>query len=131
MFDFSKFNDVGDYLSKIDSEENNRSAISRYYYSVFGSVRMYLVLIMQEFEFTNNHDVHSRICDRMIDSKDNTESEIGEILDDLREIRNYADYDWENYDSIYFKKILIKARKNSKSAIEQLNALENYPPYKI
>ena len=131
MFDFSKFNDVGDYLSKIDSEENNRSAISRYYYSVFGSVRMYLVLIMQEFEFTNNHDVHSRICDRMIDSKDNTESEIGEILDDLREIRNYADYDWENYDSIYFEKILIKARKNSKSAIEQLNALENYPPYKI
>ena len=51
MFDFSKFSDVGDYLSLKNCEENNRSAISRYYYSVFGSVRMYLVLFLNEFDY--------------------------------------------------------------------------------
>ena len=80
MFDFSKFSDVGDYLSLKNCEENNRSAISRYYYSVFGSVRIYLVLFLNEFEFLDNFKVHLRICDRMSNSGDNTESEIGEIL---------------------------------------------------
>lgn len=76
MFDFSKFSDVGDYLSLKNCEENNKSAISRYYYSVFGSVRMYRVLFLNEFEFIDNFKVHSRICDRMSNSDDNTESEI-------------------------------------------------------
>ena len=72
-----------------------RSAISRYYYSVFGSVRMYLVLFLNEFEFIDNFKVHSRICDRMSNSDDNTESEIGE-------------------------KNLVKVRNNSKLALDEV-----------
>lgn len=131
MFDFSKFSDVGDYLSLKNCEENNRSAISRYYYSVFGSVRMYLVLFLNEFEFIDNFRVHSRICDRMGNSDDNTESEIGEILDDLREIRNYADYEWDKFDEDYFKKNLVKVRNNSKLALDEVESLKKSPPFKF
>ena len=64
MFDFSKFSYVGDYLSLKNCEENNRSAISRYYYSVFGSVRIYLVLFLNEFEFLDNFKVHDYEWDK-------------------------------------------------------------------
>ena len=127
MFDFSKFSYVGDYLSLKNCEENNRSAISRYYYSVFGSVRIYLVLFLNEFEFLDN----LRICDRMSNSDDNTESEIGEILDDLREIRNYADYEWDKFDEDYFKKNLVKVRNNSKLALDEVESLKKSPPFKF
>ena len=119
MFDFSKFSDVGDYLSLKNCEENNRSAISRYYYSVFGSVRIYLVLFLNEFEFLDNFKVHLRICDS------------GEILDDLREIRNYADYEWDKFDEDYFKKNLVKVRNNSKLALDEVESLKKSPPFKF
>ena len=86
---------------------------------------------LNEFEFLDNFRVHSRICDRMSNSDDNTESEIGEILDDLREIRNYADYEWDNFDEEYFKKNLVKVRNNSKLALDEVESLKKSPPFKL
>lgn len=86
---------------------------------------------LNEFEFIDNFRVHSRICDRMNNSDDNTESEIGEILDDLREIRNYADYEWDKFDEDYFKKNLVKVRNNSKLALDEVESLKKSPPFKF
>ena len=86
---------------------------------------------LNEFEFLDNFRVHSRICDRMNNSDDNTESEIGEILDDLREIRNYADYEWDKFDEDYFKKNLVKVRNNSKLALDEVESLKKSPPFKF
>ena len=53
MFDFSNFERVADFLVKIDDEAFKRSAISRYYYSLFDPVRLYLIFVLNEGEF--NH----------------------------------------------------------------------------
>ena len=39
-----------------------------------------------------------------------TENEIGGILEQLREIRNQADYDWSTKDEKYYEKNLIQAK---------------------
>lgn len=72
MFDFSKLWDVSDYLAQMDGEEYDRSAISRYYYSLFGCVRLYLVLVLGETNFAYGRNIHKRVCDRLIDSNDST-----------------------------------------------------------
>lgn len=131
MFDFRKVRDVADYLDLMEGEEYDRSAISRYYYSLFGCTRLYLVLIMQETEFLYGKDVHRRICDRLKQSDNPTENALGRILDDLRDIRNYADYDWDEVDSSFFKKRLNFVKKESKMGLDQINALKNAPPYRV
>lgn len=130
MFDFSNYYDVGDYLANISEEAYIRSGISRYYYSGFCSVRNYLVETMGETEFNNGYNIHKRICDRLIDSEDDTEVSIGEKLGDLKELRNYADYDW-SIDFDFFMVNLISVQRDSEIILEQVQALKNAPPYKI
>ena len=60
MFDFAKVFDVAVFLNQIEAEEYDRSAISRYYYSVFGCARLYLILIMSEFEFCSRQNIHKK-----------------------------------------------------------------------
>ena len=131
MFDFSKFNQVGDYLSLICKEEYNRSAISRYYYSLFCCARLYLILIMGETDFESGINVHGRVCERLRQSSDDAESVVGETLEELRQLRNLADYDWFKKDSSFFKDRVIFAKKESKDALEQLQALGNSPPFEL
>lgn len=80
MFDFSLYCGVADYLVKIPTEANIRSGISRYYYAGLCCVRNYLVETMNETEFINGFRIHKRICDRLINSQDDTEASIGEKL---------------------------------------------------
>ena len=131
MFDFSDFFEVGLLLSQVDDDAYIRSAIGRYYYAVFGCVRRYLVEIMHEFEFKEEHDIHSRIRKRLLNSSDNTEHYIGELLDDLRKLRNDADYEWQLEDERYFIKNHLKAADNSKIALEQVVLLRNSPPFEL
>ena len=130
MFDFSEYHDVGDYLALIKKEANIRSGISRYYYSGFGIARMYLIYDMNEYEFINRNDIHQRVCKRLMDSDDDTEASVGEKLDDLRQLRNEADYDW-NLDWNYFLKKLSTVQKDSLDIINQINTLKKSPPFKI
>ena len=95
MFDFRRLRDVADYLAQMEGEEYDRSAISRYYYSLFGCVRLYLILILGETDFEYGKDIHKRICNRLINSNDPTEHSLGKSLDKLRQLRNMADYDWQ------------------------------------
>lgn len=131
MFDFRKVSDVADYLAKKDGEEYNCSAISRYYYSLFCCVRLYLIMIMHEGEFAHGNDVHRRICDRLKDSNDSTEYSLGKILDKLRQLRNLSDYDWNNTDPDFFSNKLSFVQKESQIGFHQLNALKNSPPFKL
>lgn len=131
MFDFSRFLDVGDVLAQVDDEAYVRSAIGRYYYAIFCSVCVYLVEIMNENEFNDNYNVHQRIYNRLVKSGNNTESSVGEKLNDLRKNRNEADYDWKNNDFQYFKDKLDQSKKESKFAIEQVESLKKSPPFEF
>lgn len=102
MFDFSKFIDVGNSLSNIDNEEYARSAIGRYYYSVFGCARVYLIFIMGENDFRGYGNIHSKLCDRLRQSDDDTESTVGMTLEKLRQLRNLAVYDWDDGNQYFF-----------------------------
>ena len=130
MFDFSSYFDVANDLAGNNGEKYIRSGIIRYYYAGFGHARIYLVENMGEVRFLDGKNIHKRICERLINSKDNTEASIGEKLDDLKKIRNDADYDW-NLDEEYFRNRLMMVQKDSKEIIEQVNSLKNSPPYKI
>ena len=129
MFDFRKVYDVANHLSIIDSEEFNRSAISRYYYSIFCCARLYLILVLGENSFFDGKDIHKRVSKRLSNSNDFTEVSIGYILDDLRYLRNLADYDWYEKDSSFFKRKLDFVSKESKFGLEQIDALRSSPPF--
>lgn len=131
MFDFRKVSDVADYLAGMNGEEYDRSAISRYYYSLFGSVRLYLILVLGETSFAYGYDIHRRICDRLIDSDDPTEHSLGKTLEKLRQLRNISDYDWETENSDFFDRKLDFVQKESRIGFEQLNALKKSPPFLV
>ncbi len=131
MFDFRKVCDVADYLSAIDGEEFTRSAISRYYYSIFSCARLYLILVMGENTFRSREDIHKKVSDRLIKSKDLTESSIGYLLEDLRYLRNLADYDWQEKDSSFFDDKLDLVSSEAKMGLVQIEALRNSPPLKL
>ena len=130
MFDFSNFEEVGDYLVKIDGEAFKRSAISRYYYSLFDPVRLYLIFVLDEYEFRYGKDFHKRICKRLIDSQDDTEAELGLILDELRQLISDADYN-RDLGNDYFNEKLSDVKSSLKLGFEQLNALKVSPPYRL
>lgn len=131
MFDFTKVYDVAVFLNQVEAEEYYRSAISRYYYSVFGCARVYLILIMGESKFRSHKNVHQKVCDRLKDSDNPTEGALGRILVELRNLRNFADYDWDEKDSDFFQKWINYAKKESKTAIQQVEALKKSPPFKL
>lgn len=131
MYDFRRVRDVANYLAQINREEYVRSAISRYYYSLFGCTRLYLVLIMNEYEFENGNDVHTRICDRLKKSDDSTEHSLGKRLEKLRELRNLADYDWNEKDKDFFFRNLNYIENETQKGLDQVETLRQSPPYRL
>ena len=75
-------------------------------------------------------DFHKRICNRLINSDDNTEMELGLILDELRQLRNDADYNGV-LDYFYFDEKLADVKANLQIAFQQLTALRSSPPFKL
>ncbi|WP_407411111.1 hypothetical protein [Methanobrevibacter sp.] len=131
MFDFKKVCDVADCLASLSGEEFTRSAISRYYYSIFCCARLYLILVMGEDIFRGRENIHRKVSDRLIKSKDLTESSIGYLLEDLRYLRNLADYDWYEKDSSFFTEKLDLASSEARIGLEQIEALRNSPPLEL
>ena len=60
-----------------------------------------------------------------------TEFSVGLILDKLRQLRNFADYDFYEKDSLFFKEKLDLVSKESKVGLEQIEALKNSPPFEL
>lgn len=85
---------------------------------------------MDETEFIDGFKIHKRVCDRLIQSQDDTEASIGEKLNFLKELRNEADYDWR-LDLDYFNENLGTVKKDSKQILEQIEALKTSPPFEL
>lgn len=130
MFDYEEYRLVGDLLAQIEKESYQRSAISRYYYSLFNPVRNYLIFVLNEFDFIRGTDFDKRICNRLMQSNDDTEKALGLILDELRQLRNDADYNW-NLNSEYFEECLNDVKSNIDMGFDYLNALRSSPPLKL
>lgn len=62
----------------------------------------------------------------MKNSNNPTENALGKILEELRDLRNLADYDWYNQDSEFYKKRVNFAQKESKTGLQQVEALKNH-----
>jgi len=86
---------------------------------------------MNEDEFLKNNNIHSRVCNRLMQSNDLTEHALGKILDKLRENRNLADYDWSDENSSFFKQNVEYIRNESKAGLQQIESLRNSPPFRV
>lgn len=124
-FDWYNYYDVAERLSEFDDEGSIRSAISRYYYSAFCSARFYLVEIKREYSFLKKGRIHTRVYEHLQKSSDDNEVELGELLEQLSEKRNCADYDWEKADKDYFVNQLPLVRELTNQAFLNINALKN------
>lgn len=126
MFQWKDFKTVGDELMANSQEAYIRCATSRYYYSIFGSTREYLIDIMNKHQFCNGKDIHKRVYDELIKSNDPNEVNLAEFL---REVRNRADYDRLNECNTFFKNNSDKIVDTTNDAFNSLNVLMNNPPY--
>lgn len=127
-FNWKEYSNVADKLSESkDNEAFLRAAISRYYYSVFGSARYYLVEKKSETRFLKRHRIHTMVYEELKKSTDDNEAELGELLQTLSEIRKLADYDWENTGLSHFQKQLPIVQAKVEKAFEDINALNSYP----
>ena len=130
MFEWSDFCDVAEELAKNSNEAYIRSSIDRYYYSLFGSSREYLIKQKEKYFLKRGgRDIHQRVKDELVKSENLNENELGEILDKLREQRNKSSYD-KKYNSKYFEKNLNMIKKDIKIAFESLEYLKRNPPIK-
>ena len=130
MFEWSDFCDVAEELAKNSNEAYIRSSIDRYYYSLFGSSREYLIKQKEKYFLKRGgRDIHQRVKDELVKSENLNENELGEILDKLREQRNKSSYD-KKYNSKYFEKNLNMIKKDIKIAFESLEYLKRNPPMK-
>jgi len=89
-FDWVKFIKLANFLDSRNTEECFRTAISRAYYGIFCIIRNYKGL-----KNYKKPDIHFKLIELLMISKDPKEKEIGQLLDDLRKKRNHADYDEE------------------------------------
>ena len=129
IFQWEDFKEVADELIKNPQEAYVRSAMGRYYYSIFGSTRDYLVNVMNKYEFDSKKDIHKKVYDELMNSHNSNEIHLAECLKFLREIRNNADYDKSDKNEEYFKKNSQKVIKATNDAFDSLNVLINNPPY--
>lgn len=121
MFQWKDFKTVGDELMANSQEAYIRCATSRYYYSIFGSTREYLIDIMNKHQFCNGKDIHKRVSDELIKSNDPNGVNLAECLKFLREVRNRADYDRLNECNTFFKNNSDKIVDTTNDAFDSLN----------
>ncbi len=129
MFQWQDFRQVADELMMHYDESHIRCAISRHYYSLFGSTRQYLINDKNLYEFNSRKNIHERIYRELINSNDSTEYELGEIIGFLRKMRNHADYDLGDDCLSYFEENLEKILEDVETAFNSLNSLKVNPPY--
>jgi uncharacterized protein (UPF0332 family) len=87
-FDWIKYVYVAEELLEKTDESYFRSAISRAYYGIFCIARN-----NKGYRRYYGSDVHRKVINDYKDSIYEEEQEIGRVLDIIRKLRNYADYD--------------------------------------
>ena len=128
IFEWLDFKDVASELSKNPDEAYIRSAIDRYYYALFGSSREYLIEKRDRYFLKKGgSDIHRRVKEELIESDNYNEKELGEILDELRELRNQASYDKNGFDEKYFESNLTEIKKDMKKGLQSLKYLNKNP----
>lgn len=128
MFEWSDFSDVAEDLTKNPEETYIKSSIDRHHYSLFGSSREYLIKKRNKHYLKiGGRDIHQKVKEELLNSADLNENELGEILDELRKLRNKASYDKE-YGKEFFEEELSKSEKDIEIAFQSLNYLKNNPP---
>lgn len=118
LFDWKRFYDVGFCMKNISKrEEFQRSAVGRYYYAAFGTVKNYYE---EKYETTiPTRDTHQILINNLKKSKIKDEREIGKKLKKFRRIRNFADYN-----SIFYISNVKKAEELYNEIIQLLEILE-------
>jgi hypothetical protein len=115
-FNWKEFNDVGNHLNNFSKEESyQRSAIGRYYYSCFGTVKEYYEKSFRKTLSSTN--AHKTLIKYLLNSPFIEEQEVGNILDNLRNNRNYADYN--------SKKLCNRLVSESKKDVEKIFSILN------
>ena len=125
MYDFEEFFKIGEELSNTYDEAHVRSAINRDYYALFGESRKYLVEVRNKKYLKTKKGIHGKVCNALINSKDSTEEFIGNLLFKLIPLRGLADYDWEDGNYEYFKRIFPQVRICVKNGLESIEYLNN------
>ena len=125
MYNFEDFFLIGEELSKTDDESHAHPATNRDYYALFGESRKYLIEIRGKKYLKSKNRIHKKVCDALRFSKDSTEEYVGKILYILKTARGFADYDWNEKETAYFKEILIQAQKEVPNGLESLKYLKN------
>lgn len=129
MFDWAKFIILAKILFKRLDEESIRTAISRFYYGVFGVVRRYLINVEHKYHLAGRGgSIHNDVYDEIKDSNDSTLKEISKIFHKLRIARNEADYD-SNLDAEHFKKFFRNNKKELIIVFDSLEYLKSNPIY--
>lgn len=116
-FEFEKFYSVGKHLQNhSNSEEYQRSSITRYYYSVFHASKEYYEKSFRKI--LSPEHAHSTLISEFEKSPFEKENELGEKLRVLKNNRVHADY--------RKRKLTTNQTKNSKKISEEIFALLDY-----
>jgi uncharacterized protein (UPF0332 family) len=106
-FDWNKFIELAKNLHLQKTEECFRTAISRVYFGIFCIIRNY-----KGYKGYKKSNVHSKVIEALITSEDPNEQEIRKMLDELRRVRNLADYDEDkNINEEFSKRCILKANE--------------------
>ena len=119
IFDWLDFKEVADELSRSTDEAFIRSAITRYYYAIFSAIREYLIYVKDQYLFISNFNIHKRVWKFLVASDDDNENEIGEFLNNLRYVRNSADYD-KKHDYEFFADKLRDIHNNIDTIVDSV-----------
>lgn len=110
QFDWLLYLRVADHLLTQPGEAFMRSATSRAYYGVFGSLKGALERSGEHFSTEGN--VHRQVIDKLKNNAHSDVVQLGQHLDRVRRERNRADYDSrERFDLIRAQKALQLARR--------------------
>lgn len=129
MFDWEKFVMLASLLLVEEEEEYVRTAVSRYYYGLFGVIRRYLINVKHKNYLRNGgSDVHRKIYNELRFSNDSTEKHISSILNKLRLIRNSADYD-DYLDVGEFNRFFLENKKDLDMVQDAIGYFKSHPNY--
>lgn len=122
IFNFKKYYDVADHLKDFSEEEEyQRSAISRYYYSVYHPVYDYYRKSFRRSLPMDNR--HSKLIEELENSIFKEEKRLGRKMRHLRNKRNHADYTKSKLsdDDVNVSK------KKTDDILKQLDHLKKHP----
>ncbi len=114
-FDWMEFFYLAQSLARQAGQASRRSAISRAYYAVFGIARR-----AKRLPPVKGSKVHRALIDLFLESSAPAEQQVGKILDQLRNMRNEADYEASRE---FSTKDVRRALRRAELALKKLGAL--------